>query len=377
MPLPEIERAPRLASITGLRWWAAFAVFVFHFRNLAPLPEPLESLAPFGNLGVTFFFVLSGFVLTWSWSPSTPLTTFYWRRFARIYPLHLVTLLAAIPVFYSLNPDPATPWVKPIELGVLVLCVLLLQGWWRDPAVLFSGNPVSWTLTSEAFFYSVHPWLSRVLRRWAVRGSLVAAGVSIAVMFAFGAAPVLSPGSWLAALPLPILRVPEFVLGMCLAWAMRHGWRPRIPVFGSYVLLAGLAVVVFLLPRFERAAPVAGLVSPFALQFAAIGCGLLIVASVVRELAGNAGWSGTRAIVTLGEWSYAFYLIHSTLIYAALGAFGFQGGGLRAAGWFVAMLVASVVAAGVLHLVVERPMERRMRAWDNARRSAPASSTAP
>lgn len=66
---------------------------------------------------------------------------FYWRRFARIYPAHFVALLLAIPVFYSFAPDPAEWWVKSFSIGILLLSVLLIQGWFSDPAIMFSGNP--------------------------------------------------------------------------------------------------------------------------------------------------------------------------------------------------------------------------------------------
>lgn len=62
--------------------------------------------AGLGHYGVAFFFVLSGFVLTWSAKPTTTMPTFWWRRFARIYPASFVALLLAIPVFYSFDPDP-------------------------------------------------------------------------------------------------------------------------------------------------------------------------------------------------------------------------------------------------------------------------------
>lgn len=146
-----VARMPRADFLTGLRWWAAFGVFCYHMANLAPLP--VQAVFDYGNFGVTFFFVLSGFVLTWAWSPTTPATTFWWRRVARIYPAHLVALLLAIPVFYSTAPDPDQWWVKPFG-AVLLLSIPLLQGWSRDPAVLFSGNPAAWTLTCEMFFYA-------------------------------------------------------------------------------------------------------------------------------------------------------------------------------------------------------------------------------
>ena len=66
------ERAPRLDAITGLRWWAAFAVFGFHMMFFAPLPPSIAHVLVFGDYGVAFFFVLSGFVLTWSMRPGLP-----------------------------------------------------------------------------------------------------------------------------------------------------------------------------------------------------------------------------------------------------------------------------------------------------------------
>lgn len=118
----------RLDALTGLRWWAAFMVFLFHMRVFAPVPQPLAAVFDQGYLGVTFFFVLSGFVLTWSLKPGVSTSTFYWRRFARIWPATMVALLLAIPVFYSIGLGQSTPALelKPFDLGILALSVLLL-----------------------------------------------------------------------------------------------------------------------------------------------------------------------------------------------------------------------------------------------------------
>ncbi|WP_153006429.1 acyltransferase [Leucobacter sp. G161] len=58
-----------------------------------------STLVLFGNSGVAFFFVLSGFVLTYSARPATTTRNFYWRRFGRIYPAHIVALLLAVLCF--------------------------------------------------------------------------------------------------------------------------------------------------------------------------------------------------------------------------------------------------------------------------------------
>lgn len=330
----------------------------------APLAPAVSAFFTLGDYGVAFFFVLSGFVLTYSYRPATATSTFYWRRFARIYPLHFVTLLLAIPVFYSFTPDPAQWWVKPVNVGILLLSLFLLQGWSRDPVILFSGNPAAWTLTVEAFFYALHPFLSRALAWASRRGALVAAAVIAVFTVALRIAVFLDPGGLVAQLPLPILRVNEFLLGMCLAWAFRHGWRVRLhPAWTA----AGIAAVGGTFVITERALPgsTASLVMAMLLPAAMVLLfGLLIVSTSSRETAGGVRWMRWRPLVALGEWSFAFYLIHATVIYAALAIFGFQPARWANLLWFAALLIIAIVGAAVLHLWLESPVESRMRAWE-------------
>ncbi len=361
---------PRLDAITGLRWWAAFAVFVFHIRNLVTLPGPLEEAAQFGHLGVAFFFVLSGFVLTWSWRPEVDKRTFYWRRFARIYPLHLVTPLLAVPVFYSFAPDPAQTWVKAVDGVVLLLCVLLLQGWSRESTVLFAGNPASWTLTAEAFFYATHPFISRVLRRLTMIGALLAAVAVVVVAFGTRWYITVNPTGVVADLPWPILRLNEFVLGMCLAWAFRRGWLPRIPLVVPLGLLALWFGGILASARVDGLATLAAALGQYTNEVVTVLCALLIVTVASLELRGRTRVMRARPIVALGEWSYAFYLVHATVLYAVRGFLGTQGGGWNGLLWFTLVLAVSIALSWVLHVYVERPLESRMRRWQDDRRAA-------
>ncbi|HWV48248.1 MAG TPA: acyltransferase [Microbacterium sp.] len=379
-PLPRPARTPRLDSLTGLRWWAALAVFFFHIRNIVPLPGPVAEIALYGNYGVAFFFILSGFVLTWSWRSSVGIGTFYWRRFARIYPLHLVTLLLAIPVFYSFTPDPAQTWVKPFDLGVLVLSLLLLQGWSRDPVILFSGNPAAWTLTAEMFFYALHPFITRVIRLFTARVAVCTAGGLLALGFVGRALIVADPSGWLAGLPWPVLRLNEFVIGMCLAWAFRQGWRPRLPVWIPIALLIGYVLAVLLVHRAPETAAVYSTLSGFTAETMVVLFAMLICAFAAADLGGRSRLSRSGPLVALGEWSYAFYLIHATLIYFVLSLIGPQPG-LRGVLWTAVLLGAAILSAWALHVLVERPVESRLRAWQNgvvdrraARRTAGSST---
>jgi peptidoglycan/LPS O-acetylase OafA/YrhL len=362
---PKVE--PRLQSLTGLRWWAAFGVFLYHMANLAPLP--INDALRLGNYGVMFFFVLSGFVLTWSARPGTSPATFYWRRFARIYPAHFVALLLAIPVFYSMNPDPAQSWVKPLDIGVLLLSVLLIQGWWLTPSILFSGNPAAWTLTVEAFFYALHPRLYRLLAVLQSRGALLIAAGLVGASFAWRALGIAVPEIGAVPIPLPIARLAEFAIGMCLAHAMRLGWRIRLWTLPVVVAGAALAVVLTVDTATAWLGPVRDVVRATQTEWVLVLCVLLIATVASRELTTKPSWLASRWMVRLGEASYSFYLVHATVIYAVLNIVGPQPGGWTALVWYPPLVVATLALAFALHLCVEKPLERRMRRWWDARQA--------
>lgn len=335
------------------------------------MPAPVAEFARYGNFGVAFFFILSGFVLTWSWREHTGIGTFYWRRFARIYPLHLVTLLVAIPVFYSFNPDPAQTWVKPVDWAIFILCLLMLQGWSRDATVTFAGNPASWTLTVEAFFYALHPFITKVLRLLTGRGALVvAAGVAV-LSIAGRVTMIANPTGWFALLPWPVLRLNEFLVGMCLAWAFRTGWRLRLSVWVPVSLTLAYLIGVSVLDRFALTRPLQHVMAMFTSEALLILFSLLICAAASSDLRGAKSLAfRSRFVVILGEWSYAFYLIHATLIYLTLEIIGHRVSGLTGLLWFAVLLVASIAAAGALHVWIERPVERILRAWQNRKVNA-------
>lgn len=357
--------APRLDALTGLRWWAAFAVFLHHMGNLAPLP--VQDFLVFGNFGVTFFFVLSGFVLTWSARPGLPVSTFWWRRFARIWPAHVVALLLAVPVFYSASPDPAHWWVSPFDVGVLALSVVLLQGWWRDPAILFSGNPAAWTLTCEAFFYALHPSLYRGFLRLTRVGVLGATAAVVVSALAVRVAVLAWPDGPVAHLPWPVFRLTEFAIGIGTARAMRLGWRSPVAPGVTYALTTAALVAAhagrdLVAARFVNEA----VIVLFALMIAAVAG---------RDVEGRRSVLRSRPLVTLGEWSYAFYLVHATVVYAALSLVGPRPPSWANLWWHPALLVAALVVAGAVHLLVEKPVEKWLRDWwDDRRTDVPSTS---
>ncbi|NLA65044.1 MAG: acyltransferase [Leucobacter sp.] len=354
----------RLDSLTGLRWWAAFGVFVYHMVNFAPVPI-LNSFALHGHTGVAFFFVLSGFVLTYSsHGRGTTTRNFYWRRFARIYPAHFVALLLAIPVFYSFSSDPAHDWIKPFSVGILLLSVVLVQGWSRDPVILFSGNPAAWTLTAEAFFYFLHPWVNSVLRLLRMRGA------AIWVLTAFGGAVgfkllVLFVPGWWAQLPLPITRLSEFIIGMGVAQLLISGYRVRIAPIVSYLLLAAFLCWLVLARRNDWTDLFTQWVEMMSAEIFVALFALIVLTVGTRDARGAPSFLKTKVMLNLGAWSFSFYLVHATVMYAFIEIFGRQPIAYSNLLWYVPTFAFAMLVAWALYRFIEHPFERRMRRWGN------------
>lgn len=341
-PVSEI----RLNSLTGLRFIAALIVVLYHISAFV-LPE----IGPFivlGYTGVAFFFVLSGFVLAWSFRPTTSKRVFYWRRFARIWPLHaLTTLLAA--AYLSVN-DGA------VSLERLPAVLLLVQAWNQEWANAFNG--VSWSLSAEAFFYLCFPLLAAWLSRYNVKAVLGAAAavfgtaaVAYWVLFTFWTAVPWGDLLYI----LPAFRMVDFTIGVCLAFAFRRGWRPRFGATtgaliagGSFVLLEA---VVPMVPEIFRPETATLLMMP--------GIAALVAGFAKRDLAGGTGLSSTPVMVRLGEWSFSLYLIHELVIRVALMLHPLRLH--QRVGISFGVLVVSIALSALLYQLVERPLEKRLR----------------
>jgi peptidoglycan/LPS O-acetylase OafA/YrhL len=69
----------------------------------------------------------------------------------------------------------------------------------------------------------------------------------------------------------------------------------------------------------------------------------------------------------LGEWSFAFYLMHATVMYLALSLLGYQAVSWRNIVWYAPVFVVALSAAAALHHLIERPFEVRIRRWADER----------
>lgn len=325
-------RRPVLEALTGLRFVAALAVVCFHLvpRRFPGAHGPGMALVRSGYVGVSLFFVLSGFVLTYNYlDPSIgklrgTARAFWWARVARVYPVYLLALAFSLPEVVRPLVAPRSSADAAHALAALPLAPTLLQSW--SPSAACAWNCPGWSLSVEAFFYLLFPvlcaWLARRDRRsvfgyatvaWVL--GLLAPALYLRLTPDGIAAPTpVDVGPWLNVLKFnPLLHLPEFLIGIAtgiwfVAWAGELSGDRRARALGIRVT-AGLAVggvgaVIAFVPGLPFVFLHAGLLAPvWALAVFALALGRGPVAAVL----------GSRPLVRLGEASYALYLFHSPL----------------------------------------------------------------
>ncbi|GAA4566983.1 hypothetical protein GCM10023176_18210 [Micromonospora coerulea] len=360
--------AGRLPSLTGLRWVAALLVFGFHVGTMGIVAEPayqavLGKLFSLGLSGVEFFFILSGFVLVWSYRDGERPRTFLRRRLAKIYPNHLLTwaVVLLVGLWFA---DPLNGWAA---LGNLAL----LQAWNPTPGYFYSVNTVSWSLSCELFFYLCLPFVLPVLRRLrpAALWVVVAAAPLLIIALWPGQRLVPEESRWWFAQVFPLVRSLEFWMGVAAAELMRRGrWRGPGLTVASLIFVALWAVAA----QWIRAELWAGLL--------AVAYLLVITAAAGADLRGRRTPWRSRPMVWLGEVSFAFYLVHVFVMMTVLRLTGHWGVGLR--GWWgplavLAFLPLNLLLAAALHRWVETPMMRRLGPPRRARPQAAPVAAAP
>jgi peptidoglycan/LPS O-acetylase OafA/YrhL len=344
------ERRPRLDSLTGLRFIAAFAVFGRHLWQGFE-GQPFRSMERFvvqGGAGVSFFFILSGFVMCWSRPTHDTVRRFYQRRLARIVPNHVVTWFAAVLLTLLVGDS-----IGPRQA---VATLLLLQAWVPQHTVYFALNGVAWSLSCEIFFYAAFPFILPRLTRLSVQARrrllFVLGAVVFVIALAFRHGQDDSVAYWFAYI-FPPVRLIEFVIGMLVALEVRAGTWPKVTLpVASAVAVAAYATDAFVSPAWRW---VALTLIPFT---------LLVGAAAQHDLAGRPSVLRSRVLVRLGIWSYAFYLCHWMVIKYAQWATGWRN---HEFGWASGTLFAlaitgvSIAVAAALFARVERPLERRLR----------------
>ena len=359
-PPPARNLISRLPSLTGARFVAAAMVFSFHATVLYPFTAPAAQdtsdalLANGGFTGVTFFFILSGFVLTCAVRPRDTAPKFWRRRFFKIYPNHLVTFVAAL-IMLTVITETA------VEGSDAVLNLLLLQSWHPALSVRASFNPVAWSLSCELLFYFAFPFLIKLVNKvrperlwfWTILSAVSVLSIpSFAKLLPAGTQLPGGYSDWdlWFAFNLPAVQLLTFVFGMFLAKIVLTGQRLPLKLGGAVALTVGAYLVTPLFGPLYRISAV--MVVPL---------GLLIAAGAAADFDRLPTFLGSRLMVWLGDISFAFYLWHYPVIVAGhhwLGA-GENWSTTTAVAVIVLLFAVALLLSWATFKFVEQPIMKR------------------
>lgn len=402
----------QIPALTGIRFVAAAIVALSHGGSLFLEGYSLTldiSIGTLALLGMSVFFTLSGFVIQYNYggsiagSPRKAIPEFLVARVARIYPLFVVLFLVEL-----LTGPMVWPWllgtpraaegfswhIVPFQLG-------MIQTWFfanvAGVAPVWQYEPlgmVSWSVSTEWFFYLVFPIVCPLLARirtvpvailCAIGAVTIELGVDLGVLMlqsrinlfalhAYGTEAALP--NWKNSLILwivyfaPFCRVWEFVLGCCLAklhelWLAQDVRPPRALLDSAAVI--GVVAIAWVFWFTAHKPPFGSSMNLFDIArnniALAVPAALILIAAA--QPVGSAGrLLSARWLVWLGEASFALYLVH-LIIYQRFPLARWEtGSGLF--GHLGALALAFTLAACVallLHFGFEVPARRLIRGF--------------
>jgi peptidoglycan/LPS O-acetylase OafA/YrhL len=269
-----------------------------------------------GTLGVSYFLILSGFVMTLGYydkvmAPDFNYKLFMMKRLSRLWPLHLLCLFLFILLRGQIS-------FTITYIAKLILNVFMLQSWIPYNRVYFSFNAVSWFLTLMVFFYAVFPFIARKMhefkREWVILAYLI-------WVFLYISLQGLIPEAWEHPFLYisPLSRLMDFLLGMvlCLSVQSIHiGLKDKIKRLSYHKksiieIACVLMLLCMALPADNHVKHGVYLASYY---WFPMSC-LILLFTLFNESGGVISRLLTnRFLVHCGDISFEFYMIHTLMM---------------------------------------------------------------
>lgn len=358
----------RIDPLTSLRFIAATLVIAYHgkghFVFFDEMPEQLAYTQP-----VCFFFLLSGFILTYVYRQMDTFVQIkdcWIKRFARIWPLHITIFLMRFFLFpkYLLTfPGAANKTL------VMLSNIAMLHGWVPLFQFFFSYNAPSWSISTEFFFYLAFPFILPKLIKHPFLTLLAAFAINAAAIYLcnlYNFPEINEAGIELRGLLyiIPPPRLFEFVLGMALA---RLYLGPLQKLNLSKPLATLLEVIAVSLTAYlmwntrsiaAQAATLSWIGPAGGYWFVNTGVPLPGFCLTILIMGLNRGWISSLLslplLVFLGEISYSVYLLHHPL----LCYHGLYFSQYRSQEAFYLFLAILILMSHLMYQFVEAPMRR-------------------
>jgi peptidoglycan/LPS O-acetylase OafA/YrhL len=410
---PTQAQPENLLELTGLRFIAAFSVLIAHGVSTIlnagekPLSGLVFWLSQASGFGMTLFFVLSGFVIHYNYA--TLITTrgtggiaaYLWARFARLYPLFILTLLINIMLSRSL----VELWSGHSELfarllGGLPYFLVFVHSWFYAPiggvplvGTIGGGSPLTWSISTEWFFYLAYVLMAFVVLRLNRPATILLAGLAFGFVWVAAASTLYdrtpdmdawavtrygafaattndfqdSFARWLQYMS-PYLRIGEFIVG-CLVAQLFVRLRDRpvshlettIGKIGLVVAVASVFVITYAMYSPDVGA---NLFRRLDMNFGLGPSSALLIFCAIRYNSLVARALRTRACRALGEASYSIYLIHYIVLMIVVRSGGVAVPATAAiTPWSVIKLVVVLAIILLLSLMAYAYYEAPARRW--------------
>ena len=344
-----------IPSLNGIRALAVSLVFFAH--------GGLERIVP-GGLGVTIFFVLSGYLITtllrreFANSNTINLRAFYLRRILRLMPplaivLGVSALLASVSVIEG----------EPSAYGLL--SVLFYVGNYYVIAHDFNGLPagmgVVWSLAVEEHYYLLYPPLALLLMRIARPRGFIASMIALCIVILAWRCWLYWQGTSAAYISMASDTRADAILIGCLTAYWRNAALAPIPqIRSTTAALTALACVAVLLGSLIYRDEFFRQTFRYTLQSLAIAP--LIQLAVSHPRGAPFRWLNSRPMVYLGTVSYTLYLSHQVLLYFVMRHWS----GMGDISTLVATAALTLTAAELMRRYIETPCARWRRALHTA-----------
>ena len=347
-----------IKSFAGLRFIFAFFIFLHHFSV-----NGKSIFVEGGNLSVSFFFILSGFVLALSYGDrmskkEISYKDFVVRRLSKLYPMHWVGFVLAILLSIASHLYNKNVVFSINDLFIGGMNFLLLQSWIPIGKVYFSFNWASWFLSNLLFFYLAFPFLARKIFKNRKKMNIV--GFTIAVLV-YIVLMVFIPNDYVHKLFYinPLFRLLDFVFGVFLfivydRYIKHRSYKASCIISLELFSIIFFAFFVLMLKNYSE-------IRPYSV-FYFIPIALLLLTFAYSEQKGGKKFLsaifGHKVLIYLGNISFVFFIMHQLVLrflYMLSKALNISIENLIG---FIFALVITMIVSVLTHHYIEKPISK-------------------
>ncbi len=339
----------RINQLTFTRFLAAISIVIYHQgKKVFPFNNKLISfLFDQANIGVSYFFILSGFVMIIAYGAQSKVNaaSYFKSRFARIYPVYLLAII--ILLFYQMLANGS------IDFSGMILSLFVIQAWMPGHALCF--NSPGWSLVAEFFFYSIFPFLfnfiytkrklktlvipicsfwliSQIVFNWLVSSSFYQGFPSKShdLLFYF-----------------PLMHLNEFLIGNLAGLFFRTKLSGKNKNYDWHL--------IFLISLFITA-----LKYSIGLNFHNGTLAILFVPMILLISLNNGKFTkifNTKCFIFLGEISYGIYILQKPVFFWCFELYKYLPIDSPAMKFYIGVVLL-ILTSGISYLVVEKPLRK-------------------